>query len=437
MKQLFLHQWSEMDQFNHTYPYLEDVLESLQVKETDEITFHLFVQEDTHVKIERLQERLALLCKSVVDVQVSVLSGLTNIKKLQEYVNAYIETEIEAYEQVYIHLGQGNAGLQHMLAHTLWQQHPNKLNMFTGNGLQKDNYYKITDADEYASENEMYHYIYDFMKHGNYRAAKEIVKKHMPDQRAEELLNFAQALTQLQFHSQNGEDSFELLHRVLREIGSNQEELQFVLEMKKLKQREQKAFLSFLYDFAHMHYEEDRLIDFIVLYYRLVEELLLYGIGWDVNRDQFMIRKDASHTLRIPHWRITRHLHSYIKVLKDEIRQIENRHRIKIRRDKNVATFSRFMERERYFLQLYYFFYDKKLEELLHFRHEGVSGHGFEDFTKDQFEALCDGESPLAHITPMMERLKVKPEFSLFELVEKAVLGLVNKKVDEKEKTPL
>lgn len=50
---------------------------------------------------------------------------------------------------------------------------------------------------------------------------------------------------------------------------------------------------------------------------------------------------------------------------------------------------------------------------------------------------LCDGKSPLAHITPMLESLKVKPELSLFESVEKAVLGLINKKVEEKEKTPL
>lgn len=70
------------------------------------------------------------------------------------------------------------------------------------------------------------------------------------------------------------------------------------------------------------------------------------------------------------------------------------------------------IEVEWYFLQLYYFFHDKKLEELLQFRHEGVSGHGFEEFTKEQFKTLCGGQTMLAHIAPMTEMLQVKPDFS-------------------------
>ena len=57
-------------------------------------------------------------------------------------------------------------------------------------------------------------------------------------------------------------------------------------------------------------------------------------------------------------------------------------------------------------------------------RHEWVSGHGFADFNKEVFEAFCGGQSPLEKMGPLLSQLQLKPEFSLFKLVQKGILGI-------------
>ena len=61
-------------------------------------------------------------------------------------------------------------------------------------------------------------------------------------------------------------------------------------------------------------------------------------------------------------------------------------------------------------------------EENLELRHEGVSGHGFADFNKEEFETICGGQSPLEKMDPLLSQLQLKPEFSLFKLVQKGIL---------------
>ena len=56
--------------------------------------------------------------------------------------------------------------------------------------------------------------------------------------------------------------------------------------------------------------------------------------------------------------------------------------------------------------------------------HEEVSGHGFADFNKEEFETICGGQSPLEKMGPLLSQLQLKPEFSLFKLVQKGILGI-------------
>ena len=54
----------------------------------------------------------------------------------------------------------------------------------------------------------------------------------------------------------------------------------------------------------------------------------------------------------------------------------------------------------------------------------GGKGHGFADFNKEEFEAICGGQSLLEKMDPLLSQLQLKPEFSLFKLVQKGILGI-------------
>ena len=58
-------------------------------------------------------------------------------------------------------------------------------------------------------------------------------------------------------------------------------------------------------------------------------------------------------------------------------------------------------------------------EEILELRHEGVSGHDFADFNKEEFETIWGGQSPLEKMDPLLSQLQLKLEFSLFKFVQK------------------
>ena len=192
-----------------------------------------------------------------------------------------------------------------------------------------------------------------------------------------------------------------------------------------------------LSNYAEYLYTENDLIDFIVLFYRLVEETLLYSIGWDINwntRDeyrQFFIRTDAAYALSIPKTeKLSKHFHRYMKILKNEIRAIEDRMQVKIRRDKCVGL-ERLSPQDRFFADLYLFFNSKSLEDFLDLRHEGVSGHGFAEFTKEDFEVMLNGQSPLLFIHPFLKKFDLLPEVSIFNLIQKCVLALLVVEITE------
>lgn len=239
------------------------------------------------------------------------------------------------------------------------------------------------------------------------------------------------------------DEKIKKMKRILREtVGAKERCLiyigdGYVERMKKLRKGSQKEFIFFIHNYASFLYEQEDLIDFVVLYYRLVEESLLYALGWDYvenvgpgNGYRFVKQTGKRFVLPLHPHEMSRYFHHYLRALKKEIRKIENEYTGVSLLNGNITALDQLNERDRYFADIYHAFQDEELIDFLDLRHEGVSGHGFADFTVEDFERICGGMPPLVKIKPTLEKLGLVPEFSLFDLVQKAVLALLKEDYD-------
>lgn len=443
MANLFFHQWSDHDRLeSRKYPYLEDVVESIQQRdpEAKELEIHLFVKEKLS-KDDRTLLDVSLSAHTNIQVEVKQyqLEQDSLVKKQKQLMKVFRE-QIDPEDKIYIHMGQGDISTQHLIAHIGIQEYKKQILFLTGNGLEKNNYFNSLAPEAYMSNRQLYHHIHEYVMSSNYKSAKMLLEKEMSDPRISKLLQFGYDLKKLNL--KESEECFDLFKEVLIENGADSSETKYVQSMKKLEDFDQKVFIAFLHNYAEHLYEENDLIDFLVLYYRLAEEMLLYAVGWDIkfpknDRSKLIHREDTNVSLTFPKgFFVTNHYHSYLKALKRRKRKIEDKYnnKVKINRDKytghNLLT-----PRERYFADLYVFFNNKKLIDFLELRHEGVSGHGFADFSKERFEAMCGGKPPLQMLTPMLNQLGLYPNYSLFSILKKAILASLSSKIMDQEVT--
>jgi hypothetical protein len=430
MKNLFISQWTD-----ESYTLATKIVEKLSSYGERELAIHFFSQ-NSHIDVSLFLEELHMRYSNVsIDVQTHFLKDNLSIREKIKHVQSLIRRIGSHAERLYLQFHDGDAYLQQMIAHECIQLFPNQVIFFMGN--EDESYFSIGQS---IQDREFYHHVHELVTSGNFSAAKKLTSNRIKNPLIPRLLDLGQSIRMLDLEKNNSDELFDDLNEVLKQLDSEQstEEMAYVDLMKKLPDYNQKAFIAFLYNYAELLYAENDLIDFIVLYYRLAEETLLYAIGWNIRwrganeTFPFVVRKDAKYVLPIPKNRkVTRHFHSYMKVLSQEIRSIEERQRVKIRRDKYVGL-DRLSPRDRYFAELYLFFKEKTFEEFLDLRHEGVSGHGFADFTKEEFEGMLDGQTPLQKIAPMLEKLSLKPNHSIFVFIQKAVLALVAEETEQK-----
>ena len=336
-------------------------------------------------------------------------------------------------DQCIIYTGGKYPQETHLLAHLLIQKFPERVRFYS----EKNEEIPFIDDDMYTFR--FYHHVHEFLESGNFLSAKQAIANRLQHKDIDKLLDFANGLFSLELESKAhpNTDMFELLKDKLREIGGDEEEIQYVERMKGLKRGSQKEFIFFIYNYAAFLYEQEDLIDFVVLYYRLVEESLLYAIGWDYvehdgpgNGYRFIKQPGNRFVLPLQPQQMSRYFHHYLRALKQEIRRIEQKYAGVFIRNGYVNGLERLNERERYFVRVHLAFHDEALNDFLDLRHEGVSGHGFADFTVEDFVEICGGVTPLETIEPILEELGLIPEFSLFELVQKVVLGLLKEEYE-------
>lgn len=269
------------------------------------------------------------------------------------------------------------------------------------------------NSDIHWKSEEVYQMVHHLIYLNKYKSAELVLKKYCDDQTLLHLLDFGDQLLNgnAQFpHSSNQYYYFNLLMGVLKTIDYNKEEIQYVHQMKGLIDSKQKPFIYFLQNYCKQVYKTDEFIDFIVLYYRLAEEALLYAMGWDVdNSNRYKVRQNAKKS--VPFERpISRHFYSYLQIVLKKAK--EN-------------------PRNKYYQQLVKDFTDDWLINLIDLRHEGISGHGFRHYSRELFETIASGH-PIEKMEQLLEKYHLKTNYDLFEIIQKAILALVRKSIVEK-----
>ena len=394
--------------------------------EKKEIEFHVFT--DQHVIHNDRDDDLPMVVHHV---------GSRIDEKIKKMKRILRET-VGAKERCLIYIGDEFSQETHLLAHLSMQYFPDRAR-FVSERNEEMPYMQEFPLHERMATFRFYHHIHEFLESGNYLSAKRMISNHFQHKDIDKLLDFGNGLFSLELENKTYPDTdmFELLIDTLREIDGDEEEIRYVERMKKLRKGSQKEFIFFIHNYASFLYEQEDLIDFVVLYYRLVEESLLYALGWDYvenvgseNGYRFVEQTGKRFVLPLNPHEMSRYFHHYLRALKKEIRKIENEYTGVSLLNGNVTALDQLNERDRYFADIYHAFQDEELIDFLDLRHEGVSGHGFADFTVEDFERICGGKPPLVKIKPTLEKLGLVPEFSLFDLVQKAVLALLKEDYD-------
>ncbi|WP_043932705.1 hypothetical protein [Bacillus sp. EB01] len=323
--------------------------------------------------------------------------------------------------------------LAYMLTLKVVQRFPNRTALNPSFSKKKDG--------NAAKEMNVYHHLHQLVESGNFRAAKKLASNRFQNRKIVQLLDLAQGLRQFDFtsHELKTESYWNNLSETLAEIDPKEakSETAFITEFRKVARRDQRAFIAFLHNYAELLYKDNNLIDFVVLYYRLAEETLLYALGWDINwavyedHKQFIIRKGATYFLKIPaNERLSKHFHRYMRVLENEIYRLNGRPGVMIRPGASIGI-EKLTGRDEFFARVYLFFKDPAFSKFLDLRHQGVSGHGFVDFNKADFEAIL-GQAPLEKMNPILVELNLMPGYSIFELISKAALALASEEVGQR-----
>lgn len=405
------------------FPQEDDIHIHLLAEQIDEIEIHLVEQElSTYFSNESLTlSILGCYNESVSSSYQELKESLQIILKKEGILVIYISSE--------------STSNHHLLAHVAAQEYQSQTVFLYENEKEGISYYNTLSTSRYFSSVQKYHHVYEFISSGNYKTALKFMKNELSPE-AKKILNLGHSLLSLHVPS---DTPFNIVKDVLVKIPDiSSSELNYVEHMKKLRKFDQLAFIQYLHNYAEHLYEDNNLIDFVVLMYRLAEELLLFAIGWDIDRysrddrSQFMLRYNARYQVPLPE-RTSRRYYDYFTALKKEKMKIQKKYHPKVKIERNKVEGIELLNKyERYVADLYSFFYSKKVVEFLDLRHNGVSGHGFTDFSKEMFEELCEGESPLEMFRPVLIKVGVLPEHSIFKLVQKASLALLSPELKEK-----
>lgn len=439
MKSIFINLWTESD-FSISDKFQSAGKELIQKFNIGQHELEIYFILSKDVNDNEIEGVTFLFPSNLKNYKKIIIKPELTLIAKKKIIEEFIKLLDQDYHTIFIyHSTTNDYTIQHMLIHELTAKFLNKIVIVDEEQIQRVVCLNENFAGTTLDRN-TYDHIHELVTSSNFKSAKKLIKGKNVDSRINTLLDLGYRLKNLDVRVFQGQaDPFDILSEVLKEIIDDipADELDFVESMKSLRNREQRAFIAYIYNYAQYLYEENDLVDFIVLYYRLAEEALLYSIGWDTNwknkndYDQYQYRKNNKYSIPIPRsYRVSTHYHSFLSELSKYIRKTEKKGVVSIRRDKYFGL-DKLSEKNRYFADLYLFFNSKIFEEFLKLRHEGVSGHGFEDFTKDEFETMLNGKSPLGYIDPMLEKLDLKPEYSIFRMVQKAVLALAAKEVEQ------
>ena len=285
---------------------------------------------------------------------------------------------------------EGEARFIQMAMHHLVHNHPQKFS------LVHETVWHNPHIDKKTSY-EMFHQL---VLANRFLAAELLVPSSEKD--LKHLLMFARRLTygEANFPQVTSPKKyFDVLSNVLiNDVQVSEAELRFIGQMEGLIQQQQLPFIYFLQNYVGALYKQSDLTDFIVFFYRLAEELLLYAMGWDTTtvkgRPMFTLRKGAKKSVVLPKGHISQHFNSYIQYLK--------------RSDSYYAQ------------QVLEDFEVSWLKALIELRHNGISGHGFTAYSHDELETICICQ-PLEKMQQLLAKYEVIAPHDFLLLLKEAI----------------
>jgi hypothetical protein len=226
------------------------------------------------------------------------------------------------------------------------------------------------------------------------------IKQPKPASELARVLQFAEHLQNAHFVTLKAD--LPLVMDILTRHRADAKEVAYCRDMLVLERREQRAFIQYLYSLAQLYDEREMMVDFVVVYFRLVEELMLYTMGWDVDGQQRLVPGKYRKPMRLREG--------------ERIATFAVFRRILAQRDPGDAAAD----------AVWATITRPEVADVLELRHEGVSGHGFADLSRDRVLALSGGKEPLKWLEPLLERFELVPAYSIFRLVDEAALLLLD-----------
>jgi|SRR5690554_6161231 len=338
----------------------------------------------------------------VANVENIRLQGHSLTEKLDE-LEEYLEKLSMKAKKIRIVVEENGHELTEAAIHFCITHFPLKTEIKNKNELWRN-------SDIHWKSEEVYQMVHHLIYLNKYKNAEMILKNYCDDKTLFHLIHFGEQLLNgnAKFSQSNNQYYyFNLLMGVLKTVDYNKEEMQYVYQMKGLVDSKQKPFIYFLQNYCKQVYKTDEFVDFIVLYYRLTEEALLYAMGWDVdNSNRYKVRSNVKRS--VPYERpISRHFYSYLQIVMKKAK--EN-------------------PRNKYYQQLVKDFTDDWLINLIDLRHEGISGHGFRHYSRELFETIVSGD-PIERMEQLLEKYQLKTNHDMFEIIQKAILALVRRNI--------
>ncbi|WP_042454307.1 hypothetical protein [Neobacillus dielmonensis] len=412
-----------------------DFLSKIKEAERKVLSYSKKLQEVCIICSNKQEESL---CHSFVSNHIAVRTVLVNneqpVYRQSDQLKVFLHSYIDENDEIFILLQKESAPIGHLLTQIGAAEYHEQVYFLTEDDRRASRL-SFTTAEE--TNFDLIQHVSELIYSGNYQSASVLLNERLAAKHAEvnDLLHFGNKLFLLDFENEyvpGKQNPLNLLADTLTSTDiSDNEEVNYLISLLPIQDQEQRPFIALLHNYAEFLYEQDDVIDFIVLYYRLVEETLLFALGWDHDkRGQFVYREDSNYKLVLPKWRLTKHYHRYNQALQEYIRMLEEKKQVRIQAGHQVGC-EKLSDEEAYFVHLYLALREKGIVKCIEFRHEGISGHGFADLSKKELEILCGGKTPLEILNPLLERLGLKPEYSIFNLLNKGVLALLQEKVLE------
>ncbi|OCS82796.1 hypothetical protein [Caryophanon latum] len=306
---------------------------------------------------------------------------------------AYIEETLHALAKEHTTLTiipNGEPAHVQMVLHFLTLHYPKKL------AIAHDT---ATWKNVHSEQEVLYHKLHHLIDSNRFVAASLLLQQR--DTTLQHLLTFARRLSYGQAngtHPENPNLYWQLLEQVLTtDALATKDELQFIQLMRGMTKQQQRPFIYYIHSYCKQLYMNSDLTDFITFYYRLAEEVLLYAMGWDVQGTRAYIKRIGATqyvVLPTPKQNVTRHFFRYLR-----------------HAEQQSSPFAEQIVRD---------FSATWLLDIIHLRHNGISGHGFEPYTKERIEEICGGD-PLDKMDELLARYDLLPPHCFYTLLKEAM----------------